>query len=175
MVDILKIIFLFQDLAQICLRIHRILFFGTMFLCGMDPPVLKLHKTETGLSEYISVVEEVVTPKDQVRWIWLKLSLNFTFPLLLYKSIINWINIYCRVRLKISMNTGVKSKKKSKMIIMKQNEFTKIVFRVILKKRVCCIGRKNSSEYIRNVRNICGIIRYISMYRYHFFAYIFYC
>lgn len=57
---------LFQELAQICLRIHRILFFGTMFLCGMDPPVLKLHKTETGLSEYISVVEEVVTPKDQV-------------------------------------------------------------------------------------------------------------
>lgn len=58
--------FSLQELAQICLRIHRILFFGTIYLCGIDPPVLKLHKTETGLSEYISVVEEVVTPKEQV-------------------------------------------------------------------------------------------------------------
>lgn len=37
-----------------------------MFLCGVDPPVLKLHKTDSGKSEYISVVEEVITPKDQV-------------------------------------------------------------------------------------------------------------
>ncbi|XP_066905795.1 telomerase-binding protein EST1A isoform X2 [Halyomorpha halys] len=46
-----------MDLAQISLRIHKILFFGTVFLCGIDPPVLKLQKTETGESEYISVVD----------------------------------------------------------------------------------------------------------------------
>lgn len=45
------------DLAQISLRIHKLLFFGTVFLCGIDPPVLKLHKTETGESEYISIVD----------------------------------------------------------------------------------------------------------------------
>lgn len=41
---------------------HKVLFFGSVFLCGLDPPVLKLHKLETGLSEYISVVD---TPGSQ--------------------------------------------------------------------------------------------------------------
>uniref|UniRef100_A0A1B6CG54 PIN domain-containing protein n=2 Tax=Clastoptera arizonana TaxID=38151 RepID=A0A1B6CG54_9HEMI len=45
------------ELSCICLRISKILFFGTVFLCGVDPPVLKLHKNESGESEYISVVE----------------------------------------------------------------------------------------------------------------------
>jgi len=31
-------------------------FFGTAYLCGIDPPVLKLHKDERGRSEYVSVV-----------------------------------------------------------------------------------------------------------------------
>ncbi|RZF34387.1 hypothetical protein LSTR_LSTR008926 [Laodelphax striatellus] len=46
-----------MELAQISLRIHKIMFFGTEFLCGVDPPVLKLQKYETGVSEYVSVVE----------------------------------------------------------------------------------------------------------------------
>ncbi|XP_073972524.1 smg6 nonsense mediated mRNA decay factor isoform X3 [Rhodnius prolixus] len=50
------------ELAQISLRVHKVLFFGSVFLCGLDPPVLKLHKLETGLSEYISVVD---TPGSQ--------------------------------------------------------------------------------------------------------------
>lgn len=44
------------ELAQVSLRIHKMLFFGTLFLCGLDPPVLKLQKVETG-AEYISVVD----------------------------------------------------------------------------------------------------------------------
>lgn len=43
------------ECAQMCVRIGKILFFGTVFLCGLEPPVLKLQKYET-YSEYISVV-----------------------------------------------------------------------------------------------------------------------
>lgn len=45
-----------MEVAQICWRINRIYFFGTEILCGITPPVLKLHKFDTGRSEYISVV-----------------------------------------------------------------------------------------------------------------------
>ncbi|KAG8223918.1 hypothetical protein J437_LFUL003725, partial [Ladona fulva] len=46
-----------MELAQVCLRIQKLLFFGTEFLCGLDPPVLKLHVVgERGESEYVSVV-----------------------------------------------------------------------------------------------------------------------
>ncbi|XP_015592692.1 telomerase-binding protein EST1A isoform X2 [Cephus cinctus] len=45
------------ELAQVCLRINKILFFGQVFLCGLETPVLKLQKSETGVSEYVSVVE----------------------------------------------------------------------------------------------------------------------
>lgn len=55
----------FQELAEMCLRIERIIFFGTVYLCGVDPPVLKLHKSESGESEYISVVE-TSSPPEQV-------------------------------------------------------------------------------------------------------------
>ncbi|KAG8283120.1 Smg-6, nonsense mediated mRNA decay factor [Homalodisca vitripennis] len=51
-----------MEVACICLRIRKILFCGTVFLCGVDPPVLKLHKNETGTSEYISVVETPSPP-----------------------------------------------------------------------------------------------------------------
>ncbi|XP_063972078.1 telomerase-binding protein EST1A-like isoform X3 [Diachasmimorpha longicaudata] len=43
--------------AQVCLRIHKILFFAQGFLCGLETPVLKLQKSETGISEYVSLVE----------------------------------------------------------------------------------------------------------------------
>lgn len=46
-----------QEVVQVCLRIHKILFFGQVFLCGLETPVLKLQKSETGASEYVSVVE----------------------------------------------------------------------------------------------------------------------
>ncbi|XP_020710640.2 telomerase-binding protein EST1A isoform X1 [Athalia rosae] len=46
-----------MEVAQVCLRIHKILFFGQVFLCGLETPVLKLQKCETGDSEYVSVVE----------------------------------------------------------------------------------------------------------------------
>ncbi|KYM79287.1 Telomerase-binding protein EST1A [Atta colombica] len=45
------------EVAQMCLRISKILFFGQVFLCGLETPVLKLQKSETGVSEYVSVVE----------------------------------------------------------------------------------------------------------------------
>lgn len=47
------------ELVHTCVRLKRILFFGTEFLVGIDPPVLKLHKTEAGQDQYISVVEVV--------------------------------------------------------------------------------------------------------------------
>lgn len=47
------------------LRIHKILFLGTVFLCGLDPPALKLQKVETGDFEYISVVD-VENTQEQV-------------------------------------------------------------------------------------------------------------
>ncbi|XP_058800313.1 telomerase-binding protein EST1A-like isoform X2 [Phymastichus coffea] len=45
------------EVVQVCLRIYKILFFGQVFLCGLETPVLKLQKSETGVSEYVSVVE----------------------------------------------------------------------------------------------------------------------
>lgn len=62
----------FQEVAQMCLRISKILFFGQVFLCGLETPVLKLQKSETGVSEYVSVVEASSTsspssPPTQVR------------------------------------------------------------------------------------------------------------
>ncbi|XP_022172411.1 telomerase-binding protein EST1A-like isoform X2 [Myzus persicae] len=50
-------------LSELTHRVNCILFFGTEFLCGTEPPVFKLHKTDTGASEYISVVE-TASPKD---------------------------------------------------------------------------------------------------------------
>uniref|UniRef100_A0A8D8US36 Telomerase-binding protein EST1A n=1 Tax=Cacopsylla melanoneura TaxID=428564 RepID=A0A8D8US36_9HEMI len=47
------------DVVHTCARLKIILFFGTEFLVGIDPPVLKLHKTESGQDEYISIVEIV--------------------------------------------------------------------------------------------------------------------
>ncbi|XP_011306226.1 telomerase-binding protein EST1A isoform X2 [Fopius arisanus] len=46
-----------MEVVQVCLRIHKILFFGQGFLCGLETPVLKLQKSETGMSEYVSLVE----------------------------------------------------------------------------------------------------------------------
>ena len=42
--------------AQMHLRVKKVLFFGTVFLCGLDPPVLKLLKFEDNHNEYKSVV-----------------------------------------------------------------------------------------------------------------------
>lgn len=41
--------------AQLRLRIAKLLFFGTVFLCGLEPPVLKLE-IEDGRRDYVSVV-----------------------------------------------------------------------------------------------------------------------
>ncbi|XP_014206060.1 telomerase-binding protein EST1A [Copidosoma floridanum] len=46
-----------MEVVQVCLRIHKILFFGQVFLCGLETPVLKLQKSEAGVNEYVSVVE----------------------------------------------------------------------------------------------------------------------
>lgn len=45
------------DLAADCVRIERMLYFGRDFLCGLDPPVLKLKFIGPSLSEYVSVVD----------------------------------------------------------------------------------------------------------------------
>ncbi|XP_046992252.1 telomerase-binding protein EST1A [Schistocerca americana] len=46
-----------MEMAQVVLRIQRIVFFGSEFLCGVDPPVLKLQKIDGETSEYVSVVD----------------------------------------------------------------------------------------------------------------------
>ena len=46
-----------QDMAADCVRIERMLYFGRDFLCGLDPPVLKLKFIGPSLSEYVSVVD----------------------------------------------------------------------------------------------------------------------
>lgn len=43
------------DRAQFSLRLFKLVFFGTVYLCGVDPPVLKLE-IEDGVREYVSVV-----------------------------------------------------------------------------------------------------------------------
>ncbi|XP_030746868.1 uncharacterized protein LOC115875527 isoform X2 [Sitophilus oryzae] len=43
------------EAAQLGLRISRLLFFGTIYLCGLEPPVLKLE-IEDGRRDYVSVV-----------------------------------------------------------------------------------------------------------------------
>ncbi|KAI9553174.1 hypothetical protein GHT06_021068 [Daphnia sinensis] len=45
------------DMAADCVRIERMLYFGRDFLCGLDPPVLKLKFIGPSLSEYVSVVD----------------------------------------------------------------------------------------------------------------------
>lgn len=42
-----------MEMAQFQLRLNKLLFFGTVFLCGVEPPVLKLE-FENG--KYVSVV-----------------------------------------------------------------------------------------------------------------------
>jgi hypothetical protein len=44
-------------MAADCVRIERMLYFGRDFLCGLDPPVLKLKFSGPSLSEYVSVVD----------------------------------------------------------------------------------------------------------------------
>ncbi|KAJ8680346.1 hypothetical protein QAD02_016133, partial [Eretmocerus hayati] len=58
------------EMVQVILRIHKIMFFGEVFLCGLETPVLKLQKSETGENEYVSVVDtsnhsEPGTPPEQ--------------------------------------------------------------------------------------------------------------
>lgn len=43
------------EMAQFQLRLNKLLFFGTVFLCGLEPPVLKLE-FENGFGKYVSVV-----------------------------------------------------------------------------------------------------------------------
>ncbi|KAG5886136.1 hypothetical protein JTB14_009235, partial [Gonioctena quinquepunctata] len=44
-----------EELAHMALRLSKLLFFGTVYLCGVDPPVLKLE-IEDDIREYVSVV-----------------------------------------------------------------------------------------------------------------------
>lgn len=43
------------EVAQFGLRISKLLFFGTVFLCGLEPPVLKVE-FDNDVREYTSVV-----------------------------------------------------------------------------------------------------------------------
>lgn len=53
----LFILYPLKDIAADCVRIERMLYFGRDFLCGLDPPVLKLKFIAPSLSEYVSVVD----------------------------------------------------------------------------------------------------------------------
>lgn len=44
-----------MEAAQFAQRVKKLLFFGTAFLCGLEPPVLKLE-FENDIREYVSVV-----------------------------------------------------------------------------------------------------------------------
>lgn len=44
-----------MEAAQFAQRVKKLLFFGTVFLCGLEPPVLKLE-LDNDDSEYVSVV-----------------------------------------------------------------------------------------------------------------------
>jgi protein SMG6 len=60
------------EVAQFALRMNKLLFFGTVFLCGLEPPVLKLE-IEDDFREYVSVVctsnsrDSPVASQDLVR------------------------------------------------------------------------------------------------------------
>lgn len=41
--------------AQFSVRLAKVLFFGTVFVCGLEPPVLKLE-IDNDFREYVSVV-----------------------------------------------------------------------------------------------------------------------
>ncbi|XP_065343989.1 telomerase-binding protein EST1A isoform X1 [Cloeon dipterum] len=53
-----------QELAYNCLRIKKVQFFGGQFLCGTDPPVLKLQRWDIERSLYISIVDSSRSPGD---------------------------------------------------------------------------------------------------------------
>lgn len=44
-----------SELAQLTVRLKKLIFFGTEFLCGLEPPVLKLE-IDDKFRAYISVV-----------------------------------------------------------------------------------------------------------------------
>uniref|UniRef100_A0A146MA06 Telomerase-binding protein EST1A n=3 Tax=Lygus hesperus TaxID=30085 RepID=A0A146MA06_LYGHE len=54
-----------MELAQMVHRLKKIEFFGQIILCGLDPPILKLHKKEDGDSEYISIVDIPGSQEDK--------------------------------------------------------------------------------------------------------------
>lgn len=76
MVDIHKRVYAPNDmdveLAQVALGLSRLIFFGTEFLCGLEPPVLKLEY-DNDFREYVSVVcasssrDSPPTPPELVR------------------------------------------------------------------------------------------------------------
>lgn len=89
---------MFQEVAQVSLRIHKILFCCTEFLCGVDPPVLKLQKNENGDNEYISVVE-TPSPPVQVGPVQDYHCTGVAIPLLLLSMIfvldLQFVNFLC--------------------------------------------------------------------------------
>lgn len=77
-----NIFFHLQEVAQVISRIQQISFVGMIFLCGLEPAVLKLQKSENGESEYVSVVETSNqnlpdSPPDHVSF-WVSPKMNKT-------------------------------------------------------------------------------------------------
>lgn len=66
-------------MAADCVRIERMLYFGRDFLCGLDPPVLKLKFTGPSLSEYVSVVDGNGAASAQQRLRSANLAVSFDF------------------------------------------------------------------------------------------------
>jgi len=56
------LLIIFQEMAYNCLRIKKVQFFGTVFLCGVDPPVLKLQRFDNEHSLYVSLVDPARSP-----------------------------------------------------------------------------------------------------------------
>lgn len=72
------------ELAQFSLRVEKLLFFGTEFVCGLEPPVLKLE-IEDGFREYVSVVctnnsrDSPPSPPELVCDVSIRLKANIMF------------------------------------------------------------------------------------------------
>lgn len=70
-----------MEAAQFAHRVKKLIFFGTVFLCGLEPPVLKLE-LEDKKREYVSVVcmsasrSQPPSPPELVITLKIKISYN---------------------------------------------------------------------------------------------------
>lgn len=55
------------ELAYLALRVRRLSFFGTVYLCGVEPPALERHLAPDGSVEFVPVVRRTPPTEDSRR------------------------------------------------------------------------------------------------------------